>query len=291
MEQNMKVITLCGSTRFKDEFDQMNSKLTLEGNIVFSCEVFGHSINREITEDEKRMLDEIHLKKIDMSDEIFVINKDNYIGESTSKEIAYAKNTGKAVSYFQNPNTLRYPRKLYASVLLFEGQIVGWKTGTGHWDSVNSAFCSTQACLVSDMFYLRKSDFSVDSIEFKACNSKDNERFFEEISHEFYDKFSYHKIFDLTPGTRHNHIRTFYVDYQPIKLHKNSTVEIFFGGKVKPLKNQSKQKSWVEICMREGKTSKHTISDDLANDIYEFLRSTKSDRMSVQSKYRAFFKL
>ena len=70
-----KVITLCGSTRFKDAFMEAQKRLTLEGNIVISVGLFGHSGDNEVwTEGIKEMLDDMHLRKIDMADEIFVIN-------------------------------------------------------------------------------------------------------------------------------------------------------------------------------------------------------------------------
>lgn len=100
-----KVITLCGSTRFKDEFIKMTEKLTLEGNIVISVGLFGHADNKFgtiITPEVKQMLDEIHKEKIRMSDEIFVINKDHYIGESTRNEIKYAESLGLKVTYMES---------------------------------------------------------------------------------------------------------------------------------------------------------------------------------------------
>lgn len=104
-----KVITLCGSTRFKDEFNEINKKLTLEGNIVISVGLFGHSGDNEVWEnmDEgiltktKEMPDDMHKRKIDMADEIFVINKNGYIGSSTKSEIEYAIQTGKKVNYLE----------------------------------------------------------------------------------------------------------------------------------------------------------------------------------------------
>lgn len=95
-----KVITLCGSTRFKKEFERLNKKLTLEGNVVISVGCFGHA-GDIITQDQKEMLDDIHLQKIDMADEIFVINVDGYIGKSTSREIKYALSKGKKVVYLE----------------------------------------------------------------------------------------------------------------------------------------------------------------------------------------------
>ena len=110
MVKNYKVITLCGSTRFKDEFLKVQKDLTLQGNIVISVGLFGHSGDSEVWEnmDErtltktKEILDDIHKRKIDMADEIFVINVDGYIGESTKSEIEYAKSLGKKVNYLED---------------------------------------------------------------------------------------------------------------------------------------------------------------------------------------------
>ena len=93
-----KVITLCGSTRFKEDFLRVQKALTLEGNIVLSVGLFGHSGDSEVWEGKeegewsstKMMLDDMHLRKIDMADEIYVINRGGYIGESTRREIEYA---------------------------------------------------------------------------------------------------------------------------------------------------------------------------------------------------------
>lgn len=97
-----KVITLCGSTRFKKQFIEMQKKLTLEGNIVISVGAFGHCGDNEVwTDGKKAMLDRMHLAKIDLADEIFVINVDNYIGDSTRNEIEYAKSKGKRVRFLE----------------------------------------------------------------------------------------------------------------------------------------------------------------------------------------------
>ena len=104
-----KVITLCGSTRFKDEFMEAQKRLTLAGNIAISVGLFGHSGDNEVWEnmDEgtltktKEMLDDMHKRKIDMADEIFVINVGGYIGSSTRSEIDYAIATGKPVHYLE----------------------------------------------------------------------------------------------------------------------------------------------------------------------------------------------
>ena len=102
MIQNYKVITLCGSTRFKEQFIETQKRLTLEGSIVISVGMFGHSGDEEVWKPGvKEMLDDMHKRKIDMADEIFVINVGGYIGESTMSEIVYAEKTGKKVNYLE----------------------------------------------------------------------------------------------------------------------------------------------------------------------------------------------
>jgi hypothetical protein len=101
-----EVVTLCGSTRFRDAFGAENRRLTLEGRIVISVGLFGHLEGLDIgTDDEpsavKVMLDALHFRKIDLSDRIHVINVGGYIGRSTANEIAYAQRTGKRVTYME----------------------------------------------------------------------------------------------------------------------------------------------------------------------------------------------
>ncbi|HZK54708.1 MAG TPA: hypothetical protein VFC84_11005 [Desulfosporosinus sp.] len=93
-----KIVTLCGSIRFKDDFIKAQNELTLQGNIVISIEFF----ETAVSEDIKLMLDEMHKRKIDMAHEIFVINKSGYIGSSARNEINYALKTGKPVKYMES---------------------------------------------------------------------------------------------------------------------------------------------------------------------------------------------
>ena len=112
MVGNYKVITLCGSTKFKDQFMETAKQLTLDGYIVISLSIWGHSGDSEVWEgmDEgtltatKIMLDDMHKRKIDMADEIYVINVGGYIGDSTRSEIDYAIAHGKKVNYLEDPN-------------------------------------------------------------------------------------------------------------------------------------------------------------------------------------------
>ena len=98
---NYRVITLCGSTRFKEDFERVNKELTLAGNIVISVGCFGHA-GDVFTDEQKIMLDDIHKRKIDMADAIYVINKDGYIGSSTRSEIQYATRLGKQIIFMED---------------------------------------------------------------------------------------------------------------------------------------------------------------------------------------------
>jgi len=99
-ELGAPVICLCGSTKFKDLFYKYNREFTLKGYIVVMPGVFAHS-GDEITEEQKLRLDELHKWKITMSEAIFVINKDGYIGQSTKSEIEFAENLGIKVIYME----------------------------------------------------------------------------------------------------------------------------------------------------------------------------------------------
>jgi hypothetical protein len=101
---NYEIVTLCGSTKFKEQFLDQQKRLTLLGKIVISVGCFGHS-GDTFSDDQKVMLDDMHKRKIDMADSIFVINVGGYIGSSTRGEIDYATTTGKPVEYLETPNT------------------------------------------------------------------------------------------------------------------------------------------------------------------------------------------
>jgi hypothetical protein len=118
------IICLCGSTRFHKEYVQANYDLTLKGNIVLSVGFFHHAHNEihaetvGITPAEKDFLDNLHKRKIDLADEVCVINPGGYIGESTRFEIEYAERTGKPVYYLVPPDN-----SLTHSYLIGKGEI------------------------------------------------------------------------------------------------------------------------------------------------------------------------
>ena len=101
MDKKYKVITLCGSIKFKEEFLKIQEKLTLNGNIVLTPNFFQSIKKEDINEQTKKMLDEMHKQKIDMSYAIYVINVNGYIGESTKNEIEYAKSKNKEILYLE----------------------------------------------------------------------------------------------------------------------------------------------------------------------------------------------
>lgn len=95
-----KVVTLCGSTRFRDQFQMANAQLTMAGYIVLSVGFFHHG-ETPITEEQKRDLDMLHFDKIRMSDGIYVLNVAGYVGASTAREIALAVALGRTVEWLQ----------------------------------------------------------------------------------------------------------------------------------------------------------------------------------------------
>lgn len=95
----MKVITICGSLKFQNEMMSVSEKLSLEGNCVF-MPVYP-VIKRKRNKEELDNLKKIHFKKVELSDAIFVINKDKYIGEGTNLEIEYAKKSSKKILYLE----------------------------------------------------------------------------------------------------------------------------------------------------------------------------------------------
>jgi hypothetical protein len=113
------IVCLCGSTRFWREFQKASLRETLAGNIVLSIgaasgtddEHFGN-LSREEYDRIKEMLDRLHLRKIDLADEVLVLNVGGYIGDSTSKEIIYAIKSGKLVRWLQMPDDYTLSRLL-----------------------------------------------------------------------------------------------------------------------------------------------------------------------------------
>jgi hypothetical protein len=101
-----KIACLCGSTRFYDQFQQANYDLTMAGEIVLSVGFYphakaqhGHGEGVGHDSNEKVALDELHKRKIDLADYVYVLNVGGYIGDSTRSEIEYAEKIGRPIAY------------------------------------------------------------------------------------------------------------------------------------------------------------------------------------------------
>lgn len=110
--ESPEIVVLCGSTRFKDEINRANAELTMQGKLVISLGVFGHTDlpDHDWTtggNEDKRMLDELHRRKIDLADRVLVVDVGGYIGESTRGEIAYATGRGIPVDYLTTARSTR----------------------------------------------------------------------------------------------------------------------------------------------------------------------------------------
>jgi hypothetical protein len=93
------VITLCGSMRFREEFERLDAELTLAGHVVLTPTALAPS--RELNAEERARLGRIHLQKVSMADEVLIVNVGDYVGESTRREIEHARSRGVAVSYLE----------------------------------------------------------------------------------------------------------------------------------------------------------------------------------------------
>ena len=98
------IVCLCGSTRFGDAFRAANLRETLAGRIVLSigCD-FKSDDALDLTDADKVRLDELHKRKIDLADEVLILNVGQYIGQSTNSELAYAMAHGKRVRFLERP--------------------------------------------------------------------------------------------------------------------------------------------------------------------------------------------
>lgn len=108
-----KIVCLCGSTKFKEAFELANKTESLKGNIVLSVGLFGHIEGLDMNGEEKKKLDELHLRKIDLCNEVLVLNVGGYIGESTRNEIKYATSLNKEIRYLESDLTEATPDEWY----------------------------------------------------------------------------------------------------------------------------------------------------------------------------------
>lgn len=101
------IVCLCGSTRFYREFMRANYEETMAGRIVLSVGFYMHSSQDAhgetwgCTPEQKKALDELHFRKIELADEVLILNVRGYIGESTGRELAHAKSLGKTIRFLE----------------------------------------------------------------------------------------------------------------------------------------------------------------------------------------------
>lgn len=156
------VVTLCGSTKFKDEFMQIQKELTLKGYIVISVGLFGHAGDKEVWEglDEntltktKLMLDDMHKSKIDMAEGIFVINPGGYIGASTWSEICYAYMTDKHIDFIEPISESKIIQTVQIHIMNAEQYAARQYDTWSHWQSDFSS-----KSLLNDMVTIKKGKF------------------------------------------------------------------------------------------------------------------------------------
>ena len=101
------IVCLCGSTRFSEAFHEANLRETLAGRIVLSigCDFKSDTdllLAGSLTPEDKARLDELHLRKIGLADEVLILNVGGYVGESTLREIGYARRQNKRVRWLED---------------------------------------------------------------------------------------------------------------------------------------------------------------------------------------------
>ena len=95
-------ITICGSLRFEDDVQYWHEQLAFAGHTIYCMVVLPSQKDGKkdwYTAEQKQTLDLLHLSKIQESDAIFVVDVDGYIGESTKREIEWAKMRRKYIYY------------------------------------------------------------------------------------------------------------------------------------------------------------------------------------------------
>ncbi len=113
------IITLCGSTKFMQEYNEVNLELSLKDWVILTVGAFTHSDEEllksgKINEEAKKKFDKLHMEKIGISQAIVVINKNGYIGESTTNELKHALKLGKKI-YWYDSSPQNIPDRLYSN--------------------------------------------------------------------------------------------------------------------------------------------------------------------------------
>lgn len=101
------IVCLCGSTKFKEAYVKAQADETIAGKIVLSVGLFGHLEGLDMSGELKQQLDELHKRKVDLADEILVINVGGYVGESTMSEIKHALKSGKTIRWLEPDKAIK----------------------------------------------------------------------------------------------------------------------------------------------------------------------------------------
>jgi len=132
MNNRPEIVCLCGSTRFYEDFREANYQQTLAGRIVLSVGFYPHAADKAhaghvgVTAEEKRQLDVLHLRKIDLADAVLILNRDGYIGESTTRELAYAVVMHKRVEWLEDDSSETCFAKAAAFVEHNHAEVASW---------------------------------------------------------------------------------------------------------------------------------------------------------------------
>jgi len=102
MFNGREIVCLCGSTKFKEAFKKAEKEEGLAGKIVLTVALFGHLEDFDMESQDKKNLDELHFDKIELSDVVYILNVGDYIGESTRKELNYARELGKKIKFLED---------------------------------------------------------------------------------------------------------------------------------------------------------------------------------------------
>ena len=101
------IVCLCGSGRFRAAFEEAEFRETLAGKIVLTIGCNTKDIARDVDWSHvKPMLDALHFRKIDLADEVLILNVGGYVGESTARELEYARSLGKTLRFWEPPVAL-----------------------------------------------------------------------------------------------------------------------------------------------------------------------------------------
>ena len=250
---NYKIVTLCGSTRFKDTFLKVQKELTLKGYIVLTVGLFGHSGDNEVwdnldegeTSKTKQMLDDMHKRKIDLSDEIYVINVNRYIGESTKSEIEYAIKHNKKVNYLEKDLSLYVPN-------------------------------------LEDYWYQKQLQEDPKTMDYNIGYDIDNDRYHFDTGCIDFPKSNWERIYNLRKNEnkylayiKDNDLNQFvgYVNYQYNKDEKRYECGVVIENKYR---NQGYGKKSLELLLEAAK----------ANDVKELYDSFEKDRLAAVKLFK-----